>query len=230
MTHEQPHDHAPHDHAPHDHDQAHAHVHRSPPRPDQDDTLTYYRAMEAAVRELLIDKGIVTADDVRRQVEDMDGRDAGRGAKMVARAWVDAEYKARMLANGSSAAEEIGLDVGPLKLIVVENTDAVHNVIVCTLCSCYPRMLLGLPPDWYKSRNYRSRVVRDPRAVLAEFGTTLPDSVQIRVHDSTADMRYMVAPKRPAGTEGWSEEALAALVTRDSMIGVALADTPGTAR
>jgi nitrile hydratase subunit alpha len=230
MTHEQPHDHAPHDHAPHDHDQAHAHVHRSPPRPDQDDTLTYYRAMEAAVRELLIDKGIVTADDVRRQVEDMDGRDAGRGAKMVARAWVDAEYKARMLANGSSAAEEIGLDVGPLKLIVVENTDAVHNVIVCTLCSCYPRMLLGLPPDWYKSRNYRSRVVRDPRAVLAEFGTTLPDSVQIRVHDSTADMRYMVAPKRPAGTEGWSEEALAALVTRDSMIGVALADTPGAAR
>jgi nitrile hydratase len=235
MTHEQPHDHAPHDHAPHDHaphdhDQAHAHVHRSPPRPDQDDTLTYYRAMEAAVRELLIDKGIVTADDVRRQVEDMDGRDAGRGAKMVARAWVDAEYKARMLANGSSAAEEIGLDVGPLKLIVVENTDAVHNVIVCTLCSCYPRMLLGLPPDWYKSRNYRSRVVRDPRAVLAEFGTRLPDSVQIRVHDSTADMRYMVAPKRPAGTEGWSEEALAALVTRDSMIGVALADTPGTAR
>jgi nitrile hydratase len=186
--------------------------------------------MEAAVRELLIDKGIFTADDVRRQVEDMDGRDAGRGAKMVARAWLDPEYKSRMLANGSRAAEEIGLDVGPLKLIVVENTDAVHNVIVCTLCSCYPRMLLGLPPDWYKSRNYRSRVVRDPRAVLAEFGTTLPDSVQIRVHDSTADMRYMVAPKRPVGTDGWSEQALTALVTRDSMIGVALADTPGTAR
>ncbi|HWD16698.1 MAG TPA: nitrile hydratase subunit alpha [Casimicrobiaceae bacterium] len=225
MSHEQPHD-----HAQHDHDPAHPHVHRSPPRPDQDDTLTYYRAMEAAVRELLIDKGIFTADDVRRQVEDMDGRDAGRGAKMVARAWLDPEYKSRMLANGSRAAEEIGLDVGPLKLIVVENTDAVHNVIVCTLCSCYPRMLLGLPPDWYKSRNYRSRVVRDPRAVLAEFGTTLPDGVQIRVHDSTADMRYMVAPKRPAGTDGWSEEALAALVTRDSMIGVALADTPGTAR
>jgi nitrile hydratase subunit alpha len=226
MTHEQPHDHAPHDHAPHDHDQAHAHVHRSPPRPDQDDTLTYYRAMEAAVRELLIDKGIVTADDVRRQVEDMDGRDAGRGAKMVARAWVDAEYKARMLANGSSAAEEIGLDVGPLKLIVVENTDDVHNVIVCTLCSCYPRMLLGLPPDWYKSRNYRSRVVREPRQVLAEFGTVIPDDVRIRVHDSTADMRYMVAPKRPEGTEGLSEDQLANLVTRDSMIGVALADVP----
>jgi nitrile hydratase subunit alpha len=212
-----------HDHH-HDHDQPH--VHRSPPRADQDDTLTYYRAMEAAVRELLIDKGIVTADDVRRQVEDMDGRNAGRGAKMVARAWLDPEYKARMLADGSRAAEELGLDVGPLKLIVVENTDDMHNVIVCTLCSCYPRMLLGLPPDWYKSRNYRSRIVREPRAVLAEFGTVIPDDVQIRVHDSTADMRYMVAPKRPEGTEGLSEEELADLVTRDSMIGVALPNLP----
>jgi nitrile hydratase len=210
----------------HDHDQAHdhAHVHRNPPRPDQDDTLTYYRAMEAAVRELLIDKGILTADDVRRQVEDMDGRNAGRGAQMVARAWLDPEYKQRLLADGSKAAEEIGLDVGALRLVVVENTEAVHNVIVCTLCSCYPRMLLGLPPDWYKSRNYRSRVVREPRAVLAEFGTVIPDDVLIRVHDSTADMRYLVAPKRPTGTENWSEAELARLVTRDSMIGVALAD------
>ncbi|HUH93329.1 MAG TPA: nitrile hydratase subunit alpha [Casimicrobiaceae bacterium] len=209
------------------HDHAdHAHVHRSPPRPDQDDTLTYYRAMEIALRELLIDKGIVTAEEVRRQVEDMDGRNAGRGARMVARGWVDPAYKRRMLEDGSRAAEELGLDVGPLKLIVVENTPELHNVIVCTLCSCYPRMLLGLPPDWYKSRNYRSRVVREPRSVLAEFGTLIPDDVQIRVHDSTADMRYMVAPMRPAGTEGWSEQALAGLVTRDSMIGVAVATTP----
>ena len=207
----------------HDHAQDHAHVHRYPPRPDQDDTLTYYRAMEAAVRELLIDKGVLTAEDVRRQVENMDGRNAGRGAKMVARAWVDPAYKQRMLADGSKAAEEIGLDVGPLKLVVVENTPAVHNVIVCTLCSCYPRMLLGLPPDWYKSRNYRSRVVREPRAVLAEFGTVIPDDVLIRVHDSTADMRYLVVPERPAGTENWSEAELARLATRDSMIGVALA-------
>ena len=209
----------------HDHTQDHAHVHRYPPRPDQDDTLTYYRAMEAAVRELLIDKGVLTAEDVRRQVENMDGRNAGRGAKMVARAWLDPAYKTRMLANGSEAAEEIGLDVGPLKLVVVENTPTVHNVIVCTLCSCYPRMLLGLPPDWYKSRNYRSRVVREPRAVLAEFGTVIPEDVLIRVHDSTADMRYLVAPRRPKGTENWSEAELARLVTRDSMIGVALADT-----
>ena len=209
----------------HDHTQDHAHVHRYPPRPDQDDALTYYRAMEAAVRELLIDKGVLTAEDVRRQVENMDGRNAGRGAKMVARAWLDPAYQTRMLANGSEAAEEIGLDVGPLKLVVVENTPTVHNVIVCTLCSCYPRMLLGLPPDWYKSRNYRSRVVREPRAVLAEFGTVIPEDVLIRVHDSTADMRYLVAPRRPKGTENWSEAELARLVTRDSMIGVALADT-----
>jgi len=209
----------------HDHTQDHAHVHRYPPRPDQDDTLTYYRAMEAAVRELLIDKGVLTAEDVRRQVEKMDGRNAGLGAKMVARAWLDPAYRQRMLADGSEAAEEIGLDVGPLKLVVVENTPTVHNVIVCTLCSCYPRMLLGLPPDWYKSRNYRSRVVREPRAVLAEFGTVIPEDVLIRVHDSTADMRYLVAPRRPNGTENWSEAELARLVTRDSMIGVALADT-----
>jgi nitrile hydratase subunit alpha len=209
----------------HDHTQDHAHVHRYPPRPDQDDTLTYYRAMEAAVRELLIDKGVLTAEDVRRQVENMDGRNAGRGAKMVARGWLNPAYKQRMLADGSQAAEEIGLDVGPLKLVVVENTPTVHNVIVCTLCSCYPRMLLGLPPDWYKSRNYRSRVVREPRAVLAEFGTVIPEDVLIRVHDSTADMRYLVAPRRPKGTEDWSEAELARLVTRDSMIGVALADT-----
>jgi nitrile hydratase len=129
-----------------------------------------------------------------------------------------------MLADGAKAAEEIGLDVGPLKLVVVENTENVHNVIVCTLCSCYPRMLLGLPPDWYKSRNYRSRVVREPHAVLAEFGTAIPADTQVRVHDSTADMRYLVAPARPEGTENWSEVELARLVTRDSMIGVALAD------
>ncbi len=206
-----------------EHGGAHAHVHRSPPRPDQDDTLTYYRAMEAAVRELLIDKGILTAEDIRRQIETMDGRNAGRGARMVARAWLDAAYKQRMLANGSQAAEEIGLEVGALKLVVVENTATEHNVIVCTLCSCYPRNLLGLPPDWYKSRNYRSRVVREPRAVLAEFGTTIADDVMIRVHDSTADMRYLVLPRRPEGTESWSEEQLASLATRDSMIGVALA-------
>jgi nitrile hydratase subunit alpha len=198
----------------HDHDHPHA------TRTDTSADLTYYQTMEIAVRELLVEKGIVTADDVRRQVEDMDGRNAGLGAKMVARAWVDPAYKQRMLIDGNAAAEEIGLDRGLYKLVVVENTPQVHNVIVCTLCSCYPRWLLGLPPDWYKSRNYRSRVVHEPRAVLREFGLDLTDDVTVRVHDSNADMRYLVLPMRPAGTEGFSEERLAALVTRDAMIGV----------
>jgi nitrile hydratase subunit alpha len=186
----------------------------------ESDSRGYYRRMQTAVEELLILKGVVTADDVARQVAAMDARSYHRGAVMVARAWVDPAYKARMLANGSAAAEELGLEVGPLRLIVVENTPAIHNVIVCTLCSCYPRMLLGIPPEWYKSRAYRSRVVREPRAVLAEFGTPLSAAIEIRVHDSTADMRYMVLPMRPRGTDGWSEEQLATLVTRDSLIGV----------
>jgi nitrile hydratase len=196
------------------------HPHTS--RPDDSEHLTYYQTMEIAVRELLIEKGILTADDVRRQVEDMDGRNAGMGARMVARAWVDPVYKQRMLTDGNAAAAEVGLDRGLFKLVVVENTPQVHNVIVCTLCSCYPRWLLGLPPDWYKSRNYRSRVVREPRAVLREFGLDLPDGVTVRVHDSNADMRYLVLPMRPAGTEALGEQQLAALVTRDSMIGVTL--------
>ena len=204
----------------------HDHDHPHPVLSDSEDKLGYYQLMEVAVRELLIEKGILTADEVRRQIEDMDGRNAGLGAKMVARAWVDPAYKQRMLTDGNAAAEEVGLDHGAYKLVVVENTPAVHNVIVCTLCSCYPRWLLGLPPDWYKSRNYRSRVVREPRAVLGEFGLRLPDSVAVRVHDSNADMRYLVLPMRPAGTDAWGEERLAGLATRDCMIGVALPDSP----
>ncbi len=192
-----------------------------PAGPGRGDSRGYYRRMQAAVEELLILKGVVTAADVDRQVEAMASRSPERGARLVARAWVDPAFKARALADGSAAAGELGLEVGPLRLIVVENTPDVHNVIVCTLCSCYPRMLLGIPPEWYKSRAYRSRTVREPRAVLAEFGTHVPDGVRIRVHDSTADMRYLVLPMRPAGTESWSEERLAGLVTRDSLIGVA---------
>ena len=191
-----------------------------PARPGPSDSRGYYRRMQAAVEELLILKGVVTAADVDRQVAAMASRSPERGARFVARAWVDPAFRARALADGTAAAGEIGLEVGPLRLIVVENTLDVHNVIVCTLCSCYPRMLLGIPPEWYKRRAYRSRVVRDPRAVLAEFGTEVPAGMRIRVHDSTADMRYIVLPLRPAGTEGWSEERLAGLVTRDSLIGV----------
>ena len=184
--------------------------------------LSYFQLMEISLRELLVEKGIVTEEQVAEEVEAMRKRGYERGSRVVARAWVDADYKKRLLANGTQACEELGLEIPALKLLVVENTPEVHNAVVCTLCSCYPRMLLGIPPEWYKSRNYRSRMVREPRAVLAEFGVTLPDQVAIRVHDSTADMRYLVLPMRPAGTEGWDEERLASLVNRDSMIGVAI--------
>jgi nitrile hydratase subunit alpha len=184
--------------------------------------LTYFQLMEVSLRELLVEKGIVTEAQVAEEVEAMRKRGYERGSRVVARAWVDAEYKKRLLANGTKACEELGLEVPALKLLVVENTREVHNAVVCTLCSCYPRMLLGIPPEWYKSRNYRSRMVREPRAVLAEFGLDIPDTVTIRVHDSTADMRYLVLPMRPAGTDGWSEDRLASLVNRDSMIGVAV--------
>ena len=207
---------------PHDHDRPHESAPHTPPRPDLDDTLTEWRAMEMAVRALLVQKGVVTADEVRRQVEDMDVRSPAQGARVVARAWSDPRFRQLLLSDGNAACEAVGLDRGPYKLVVVENTEQVHNVIVCTLCSCYPRWLLGLPPDWYKSRAYRSRAISEPREVLKEFGTVIPDDVVVRVHDSTADMRYLVLPARPAGTEGWDEERLAALVTRDAMIGVAV--------
>jgi nitrile hydratase subunit alpha len=188
--------------------------------------LSYFQLMEISLRELLVEKGLITNAQVDAEVENMRSRTPQRGAKVVARAWLDADFKKRLLQNGTKACEELGLDVPALKLVAVENTPQVHNAIVCTLCSCYPRMLLGIPPDWYKSRNYRSRMVREPRAVLAEFGLMLSERIQIRVHDSTADMRYMVLPMRPAGTEGWSEERLAGLVNRDSMIGVAVPKSP----
>ena len=208
----------------HDHDHGHTHdgvaAHDGP--------LTHYQLMETALRELLIAKGVFTANDVRREVEAMEGRNPGVGAAMVARAWVDPAYRARLLADTAAAAAEFGFNAGPFRVLTMENTPAVHNMIVCTLCSCYPRMLLGLPPAWYKGIAYRARAVREPRAVLAEFGLRLPDDVELRVHDSTADMRYMVLPMRPAGTEGWGEDDLARLVTRDSLIGVAPALDPRT--
>jgi nitrile hydratase len=186
----------------------------------------YFQLMEVSLRELLVEKGIVTEDAIAGAMAEMRERGPGRGAAMVARAWSDPAYKARLLDNGSRAAEELGFEVPGLKLIVVENTPRTHNAIVCTLCSCYPRVLLGLPPEWYKSRPYRSRMVREPRKVLAEFGTKIPPKVQIRVHDSNADMRYMVLPMRPANTEAWSEAELAGLVTRDCLIGVAVPRLP----
>jgi nitrile hydratase subunit alpha len=207
------------EHHDHGHD-AHA------PVSDHADPSSYYQVMAVALRELLIDKGMFSAADLRAAIERMDARSPAQGSRVVAHAWVDQQFKQRLLANGSDACREFGIEIGALRLIVVENTQLVHNLIVCTLCSCYPRNLLGLPPDWYKNRAYRSRAVSEPRAVLREFGTIVADDRVVRVHDSTADMRYLVLPMRPEGTEGWSEEQLAALIGRDSMIGVAFAGQP----
>lgn len=208
----------------HDHHHAPGERHRHPPQVDHDDTLTYYRKLEIAVRELLIAKGLTTADEVRQLVQDIESRSPEGGARVVARAWTDPEFKSLLLRDATAACTGMGFEMAlyDVTLNVVENTPAVHNMVVCTLCSCYPRMLLGLPPAWYKSRAYRSRAVREPRAVLREFGLELPAGVAVRVHDSTADLRYLVLPMRPPGTEGLTEAQLAALVTRDSMIGTAV--------
>ena len=181
-----------------------------------------YEVLEQAIRELLIEKGVLSAEAIQRQIDDMDSRTPVMGSKIVARAWTDDAYRTRLLADPKAALAEMGvtkLDENP-EVKVVANTPDRHNVIVCTLCSCYPRVVLGMPPAWYKKRAYRSRVVKEPRQVLSEFGTEFPDSVKIEVHDSTADLRYHVLPLRPEGTDGWSPERLAELVTRDVMIGV----------
>ena len=202
---------------------AHHHHHPHPRQPDlEDQPYDHHQLMAEAVGELLIEKGVFTAEDLRRTLEAIDARSPADGARLVARAWRDPAYRARVLADVNAAAAELGIDAGAIPIKALENTAALHNLVVCTLCSCYPRGLLGLPPDWYKARAYRSRAVREPRAVLAEFGTRIPESVEIRVHDSTADLRYLVLPLRPAGTEGLDEAALAALVTRDCLIGTAL--------
>lgn len=180
-----------------------------------------------ALESLLVEKGL-TSSEVVDQVISLYEQDIGphNGAKVIARAWVDPEFKARLLADGTSAIEELGF--GGVLLAVVENTPTVHNLVVCTLCSCYPSNLIGLPPTWYKSFAYRSRAVIEPRAVLREFGLELDESVEVRVWDSSSELRYMVLPERPSGTEGMTEEQLAALVTRDAMIGVAKVQAPAT--
>ena len=181
----------------------------------------YYELLEITVRELLIEKQLITATEIRRQLEVLDSRTPALGAKIVARAWVDPAFKARLLADGRKACEEFGVTFyDETSLIVLENTEAEHNMICCTLCSCYPRPVLGLPPDWYKQKPYRARAISEPRKVLAEFGTIVPDNVAVRVGDSTAKMRFMVLPLRPRGTEHFTEDELTTLVTRDTMIGV----------
>jgi nitrile hydratase subunit alpha len=184
-------------------------------------TISPYSHRIRAIESLLIERGVLTEPEIQDRISYMESRSPENGARLVARAWVDPQFKARLLSDSKAAALELGVDVsGPVEFVVVENTPEVHNLIVCTLCSCYPRAILGRPPDWYKSFEYRSRAVREPRAVMREFGFEPPGGVEVVVHDSTADVRYMVLPRRPPGTEGLDEPALAALVTRDALIGV----------
>ena len=208
----------------HDHDHGHDHD----GKPIQEDALPTLEAqvLETSVRELLIEKGVVSADEIRRAIEAMESRGESRGAEIVVRAWTDPAFKERLMNSPDDALMDFGIDMRPMELCVVENTEDVHNMVVCTLCSCYPRPILGIPPAWYKRRDYRARAVREPRAVLQEFGTELPAGRQVRVHDSNADLRYLVLPKQPAGTEDWSQDQLAKLVTRDSMIGVSDVRSP----
>jgi len=203
------------------------HGHAHPKQPDlEDGPYTWHMALTDALADLLVAKGIFSANELRATLEAIDSATPAQGARLVARAWLDADFEARLLEDVNAAAAELGIDAGAIPIRAVKNTPEVHNVIVCTLCSCYPRFLLGPPPDWYKARAYRSRVVREPRAVLAEFGLVLPDQVRIEVHDSTAELRYMVLPMRPEGTEDMDDAALAALVTRDCLIGVAVPEAP----
>ena len=207
--------HSGHQHDSSAHPEAHAGLH---PRAE----LSPFARRAKAIEELLVEKGVFTPAEIRRVVDITAARSPADGAKLVARAWIDPDFKARLLADPKAAAAELGIEVaGAAKLVVVENTEKVHHLVVCTLCSCYPRTLLGIPPDWYKSLGYRSRAVVDPRGVMREFGLELDESIEVRLLDSTADIRYLVLPRRPPGTDHLTEAELARLVTRDSMIGVA---------
>ncbi len=210
----------------------HDHDHGDPHAPIvADGQPSYYEIMETAIRELLVERGHFTAAEIHRQIDLLDSRTPALGAAIVARAWTDPAFKVRLLADGRATVEDLGIsfydDTG---LVVLENTPEVHHLIVCTLCSCYPRPVLGLPPEWYKLKPYRARAVAEPRSVLAEFGTVLPDEVEIQVHDSTSMARYLVLPRRPDGSDHLSEAELAALVTRDAMIGVRLVELPQGSR
>lgn len=188
----------------------------------------YYSKRAQAMQVLLIEKGVCTLDDILTMADKIDSRSPEDGAKILAHAWVDPDYKKRLLANAEAAFLELGYDLPETspKITVLENTDDVHNMAVCTLCSCFPRAIIGRPPAWYKELSYRSKVVVDPRGVLQEFGTVLDEAVQVRVIDSSADYRYLILPSRPAGTEDMTEEELAKLITQESMIGVGLALSP----
>jgi nitrile hydratase len=204
-----------------------SHDHDHPHEPVTTNGEPAAAARVRALEELLVEKGVVTRDELCQRVDWLVSRTPADGARLVTRAWVDEDFKRRLLDDAREAARELDLDPGPSPVVVaLENTEELHHMVVCTLCSCYPRALLGPPPDWYKSLPYRSRAVSDPRGVLNEFGLTLDETTELRVVDSTANIRYLVVPRRPEATEELDEDALAALVTRDSMIGVAQARSP----
>ena len=195
--------------------------------PHEETTTSPYAARIRAIEALLLEKGVLTEPEVQDKISYMEARSPANGAKLVARAWVDNEFKELLLSDAKAAASALGMDPEhPAEFVVVENTPKVHNLIVCTLCSYYPRAILGRPPDWYKSFEYRSRAVREPRAVMREFGFEAPEDVEVLVHDSTADVRYMVLPMRPAGTGDLDEEELARLTTRDSLVGAGVPRAP----
>jgi nitrile hydratase len=215
-----------HGHVHHDHD-----VSQHDPEAAERNKLPYYGKRIYAIRDLLIEKGILSSDDIQAQIDYMEARSPANGARLVARAWVDPGFKQRLLHDPKVACAELGIDAtGLTEFVVLENTEHVHNLVVCTLCSCYPRPILGRPPDWYKSFAYRSRAVVEPRAVMREFGTELPADIEVRVFDSSADIRYLVFPMRPPETDGLREDELAELITRDSLIGVTPARTPAQVR
>ena len=204
--------------ADHGHENGHSHG----------ENAEYYSKRAQAMQVLLIEKGVCTLDDILTMADKIDSRSPEDGAKILAHAWVDPDYKKRLLANAEAAFLELGYDLPETspKITVLENTNDIHNMAVCTLCSCFPRAIIGRPPAWYKELSYRSKVVVDPRGVLQEFGTVLDEAVQVRVIDSSADYRYLILPSRPAGTEDMTEEELAKLITQESMIGVGLALSP----
>lgn len=225
LVEEKSHVHHDHDHE-HDHDHDHDHVHEARAQVEQtavdrEGTARPAQHLAESLISALLDKNVFTSDELRKQIEtnQMAGTEQ-RGAQVVVEAWLNPDFRARLLQDGKNTiAQFLNMEMSA-NIVAVENTEHVHNLVVCTLCSCYPRQLLGLPPGWYKSRSYRARAPRSPRAVLKEFGTTIPEHVQIRVHDSTADLRYLVIPRRPASTENWTREQLLPIVTRDSMVGV----------
>ena len=215
----------------------HSHPHPSdhygelPPIVMDDHELTYYEKQIVAIGNLLVAKGYFTLDEFRRTREENDKATPEVGARIVAKAWADADFREALQKDANAAIASIGIRPDRLteaKIVTPVNTEGLHHVVVCTLCSCYPRMLLGQPPDWYKSEAYRRRVVLDPRGTLVVMGLELPEEMELRVVDSTAEVRYLVIPRRPEGTEGWNEAELARLVTKESMVGVAEAMSPDT--